>query len=82
MNDSLWAFIYLLFLIGMVVEAGREAFGTDVSAHFTRMMPFSRTNRPPRDFWTEPRTRREKMIHQHRWHIDLLNRTQIQRLKK
>ncbi len=78
-----WSVVYLLFLIGMVVETAREAYGISwASRHFTRMTSFTHSYRPPRDFWTERRSRREKRIHQKRWHIDLLARSKSGNRKK
>jgi hypothetical protein len=75
--------LFTLFLVAMVVEAGREAYGTAwASRHFTRMMLFTATNRPPRDFWTERKTRSEKWAHRRHWHIDLLSRSSIKNPKK
>lgn len=74
-----------LFLVGMVAETAREAYGVSVNwktRHFTRMMPFTKLPKPPRDFWTEPPSRRERWVHRRRWHIDLNARTGIKKLKK
>jgi hypothetical protein len=78
----MWQLLFTLFLVGMVVEAGREAYGVRVgwaSKHFTRMTTFTRTFRPPRDFWTERKTPRERRIHQKRFHIDLLERPRVKK---
>lgn len=67
-----------LMLVGMVIEAGREAYGVSWSSrHFTRMTTFTREHRPDRDFWTQRKTRGEIRDHMKRWHIDLLGRRRV-----
>jgi len=64
-----------LFLAGMVVEAAREAYGISwPSKHYTRMMQFTHFHKPPRDFWTERRTWRER-----RRHRILIGRTKLKK---
>jgi hypothetical protein len=73
-----WSTVFLLFLIAMVVEAGREAYFPDLrdwaSRHYSRMQIVKEL-----PWWAERRSAHEQRTHRKRFHIDLLGRPRVKK---
>lgn len=73
-----WSVVYLIFMLGLVVEAGREAFHPNIKQWAARH--YSRTQVTKElPWWAERRSWLERREHKRKWHIDLLARMKPRR---